>query len=54
MAKEIIFLVEESLEGRYEARALDYSIYTETDQASYREATGRRRSLIHSMSTLRH
>jgi hypothetical protein len=27
--KEIIFLVEESAEGGYEARALGYSIYTE-------------------------
>lgn len=31
MAKEIIFLVEESPEGGYEARALGYSIYTEAD-----------------------
>ena len=29
MDKEIIFLVEESAEGGYEARALGYSIYTE-------------------------
>ncbi len=29
MAKEIIFLVEESAEGGYEARALGHSIYTE-------------------------
>ncbi len=29
MNKEIIFLVEESAEGGYEARALGYSIYTE-------------------------
>ncbi len=29
--KEIIFLVEESEEGGYEARALGYSIYTEAD-----------------------
>ncbi len=29
MNKEIIFLVEESLEGGYEAKALGYSIYTE-------------------------
>ena len=29
MAKEIIFLVEESAEGGYEAKALGYSIYTE-------------------------
>jgi len=27
--KEIIFLVEESAEGGYEAKALGYSIYTE-------------------------
>ena len=29
MNKEIIFLVEESAEGGYEAKALGYSIYTE-------------------------
>ena len=29
MCREIIFLVEESLEGGYEARALGHSIYTE-------------------------
>ncbi|MEX2706744.1 MAG: 2-oxoisovalerate dehydrogenase [Candidatus Freyrarchaeum guaymaensis] len=29
--KEIIFLVEESMEGGYEARALGYSIYTEAE-----------------------
>jgi hypothetical protein len=29
MDKEIIFLVEESPEGGYEARALSYSIFTE-------------------------
>ena len=28
---EIIFLVAESLEGRYEAKALGYSIYTEAE-----------------------
>ena len=31
MDSEIIFLVEESPEGGYEARALGYSIYTEAD-----------------------
>ncbi len=31
MAKEIIFLVEESPEGGYEARALGYPIFTEAD-----------------------
>ena len=31
MAKEIIFLVEESAEGGYEARALGFSIYTEAE-----------------------
>lgn len=31
MEKEIIFLVEESPEGGYEARALGYSIFTEAD-----------------------
>ena len=29
MAKEVIFLVEESVEGGYEAKALGHSIYTE-------------------------
>ncbi|MEM2958480.1 MAG: hypothetical protein QW261_09315 [Candidatus Jordarchaeaceae archaeon] len=29
--KEIIFLVEESVEGGYEARALGYSIYTQAE-----------------------
>jgi len=29
MDKEIIFLVEESAEGGYEAKALGYSIYTQ-------------------------
>jgi len=31
MEKEIIFLVEESNEGGYEAKALGYSIYTEAE-----------------------
>ena len=31
MVNEIIFLVEESPEGGYEARALGHSIYTEAD-----------------------
>jgi hypothetical protein len=31
MEKEIIFIVEESAEGGYEARALGYSIFTEAD-----------------------
>ena len=31
MDKEIIFLVEESPEGGYEARALGHSIFTEAD-----------------------
>ncbi len=31
MENEIIFLVQESQEGGYEARALDHSIYTEAD-----------------------
>lgn len=31
MANEIIFLVEESNEGGYEARALGHSIFTEAD-----------------------
>ncbi len=31
MDKEIIFLVEESAEGGYEARAFGYSIYTEEE-----------------------
>lgn len=31
MNKEIIFLVEESTEGGYEAKALGHSIYTEAE-----------------------
>ena len=31
MVKEIIFLVEESPEGGYEAKALGHSIYTEAE-----------------------
>jgi hypothetical protein len=31
MATEIIFIVEESIDGGFEARALDHSIYTEAD-----------------------
>ena len=31
MAKEIIFLVEESPEGGYEARAIGHGIFTEAD-----------------------
>lgn len=31
MEKEIIFLIEESPEGGYEARALGYSIFTQAD-----------------------
>mgnify|MGYP006270947621 CR=1 FL=1 len=31
MIKEIIFLVEESPEGGYEAKSLGYSIYTEAE-----------------------
>jgi len=31
MIKEIIFLVEESQEGGYEAKSLGYSIYTEAE-----------------------
>lgn len=31
MKDEIIFLVEESLEGGYEAKALGYSIFTQAD-----------------------
>ena len=31
MNNEIIFIIEESPETGYEARALDYSIYTEAD-----------------------
>jgi len=29
MVKEIIFLIEESIDGGYEARAMGYSIFTE-------------------------
>jgi len=39
MEKEIIFLVEESVEGGYEAKALGHSIYTEAeDLESLKEA----------------
>jgi hypothetical protein len=31
MATEIIFIVEESIEGGFEAKALGHSIYTEAD-----------------------
>jgi len=31
MENEIIFVVEESLEGGYEARSLGYAIFTEAD-----------------------
>jgi hypothetical protein len=31
MKNEIIFIVEESLEGGFEARALGYSIFTQAD-----------------------
>ncbi|MEK7449604.1 MAG: 2-oxoisovalerate dehydrogenase [Planctomycetota bacterium] len=31
MNKELIFLVEESIEGGYEARALGYSIFTQAE-----------------------
>lgn len=31
MLKEIIFIVEESKEGGYEAKALGYSIYTQAE-----------------------
>ncbi|MGA3116968.1 MAG: 2-oxoisovalerate dehydrogenase [Syntrophobacteraceae bacterium] len=31
MTTEIIFIVEESIEGGFEARALSHSIYTEAD-----------------------
>ncbi len=36
---EVIFVIEESAEGGFEARALDYSIYTEAkDMESLKEA----------------
>lgn len=39
MAQEIIFLVEESVEGGYEARAVGSSIFTEADtMAEIKEA----------------
>ena len=39
MDKEIIFLVEESAEGGYEAKALGYSIYTQGESlAELKEA----------------
>ena len=39
--KEIIFLVEESLEGGYEAKALGYSIFTDGDDLKQLEANVR-------------
>ena len=43
--KEIIFLVEESPEGGYEARALGYAIFTEAD--SFEELKERVRDAVH-------
>lgn len=34
MSKEIIFLIEESVEGGYEARALEYPIFTQAENLS--------------------
>ncbi|MEK6647546.1 MAG: 2-oxoisovalerate dehydrogenase [Candidatus Firestonebacteria bacterium] len=31
MEKEIIFLIEESLDGGYEAKAMGYSVFTEAE-----------------------
>jgi hypothetical protein len=42
MAKEIIFLVEESPEGGYEAKALGHSIFIEADTFEDSEADGPR------------
>lgn len=39
--KEIIFLVEESPEGGYEAKALGYSIFTDGDDLKQLEANVR-------------
>ncbi len=39
--KEIIFIVEESPEGGYEARALDHSIFTDGDDLKQLEANVR-------------
>ena len=44
MPKEIIFLVEESLDGGYEARALGYSIFTEAD--TYEDIKGSIRDAV--------
>ena len=38
MDKEIIFLVEESVEGGYTAKALGYSIYTEESLGALKDA----------------
>jgi len=43
--KEIIFLVEESPEGGYEARALGHAIFTEAD--SFEELKERVRDAVH-------
>ena len=39
MAKEIIFIVTESLDGGYEARAAGHSIYTQCDEYGELSAT---------------
>jgi hypothetical protein len=45
MEKEIIFLVEEALEGGYEARALGHSIFTEAD--TFEELKGMVQDAVH-------
>ncbi|MCX6154336.1 MAG: 2-oxoisovalerate dehydrogenase [Candidatus Kapabacteria bacterium] len=44
---EIIFLVEEALEGGYTAKALDYSILTEADSESELKANIKDAVLCH-------
>jgi len=45
MNKEMIFLVEESAEGGYEAKALGHSIYTETEDLEELKGAVKKREL---------
>ncbi len=45
MGREIIFMVEESPEGGYEAHALGHAIFTEAD--TFEELKGKVRDAVH-------
>ena len=47
MDKEIIFLVEESIEGGYEAKALGYPIFTEAENLEQLRSSIRDAVLCH-------